>query len=305
MSELSPAELGLALRTHYAIDGAAIEPTEAGQDVAARRFRVDSRYFVKVRPASDPRDAAATAVRELRDHGLREAVAPIRSQAGGLTVRWGEHSLSVYPLIDGVNGMRSGLNEQQWRAFGAFARQLHTSSAHLDLPAETYRPAELDLLPQIDAAVAGEHSAFWRAHHEEILALAARTEALGRELAQLALPLVVCHADLHTNNVMIDRGGALRVIDWDDLVVAPKERDLMFVIEGIDTRLVSPQQTTLFLDGYRDTATNDIALAYYRHAWAVQDIGGYGKQVFVDGVPAAFQRLASLFEPTGIVALAR
>jgi spectinomycin phosphotransferase len=305
MSQLSTEDLARVLETHYAIDAGTIEPTEAGQDVTARRFRIDSRYFVKVRPAADPRNAAAAVARELRDHGLRKVVAPIRSKAGSLTVRSGDHSFAVYRLIDGVNGVQSGLSEPQWRAFGSFTRQLHTSSARFELPVETYRPAELDLLPQIDQAVANEHAAFWAAHRDEIFALAARTDELGRELEQRALPLVLCHADLHTNNVIIDRAGELWVIDWDELTHAPKERDLMFAIGGIDTSLVSPGETEWFLEGYGDTTADPLALSYYRHAWAVQDIGSYGKQVFLDGDAAAFSFLASLFEPGGIVELAR
>jgi spectinomycin phosphotransferase len=316
MSELSEPGLAAALRTHHGIDARSVEPTETGQDADARRYRVDSRYFVKVRQADDARGGAAALARYLHDNGVPHVVAPLRSATGSLTVQDGEHSLTVYPLIDGWNGMDVGLTEQHWRELGSFLQKLHATSFPTELAArvaaETYRPKELDLLPRIDAAVApadgDDMAGFWTTHREEILALAERTEELGQELEGLALPFVLCHSDLHTNNVLIDRDGALWVIDWDEPTYAPKERDLMFVIGGIDASLVRPEATAWFLEGYGDTTADPLALAYYRHAWAVQDVGSYGAQVFLEDksrAAAAFSRLRSLFEPGAIVELAR
>jgi len=215
--------------------------------------------------------------------------------------------------------MESALTEAQWRVLGSFLKQVHASSLSSDLTrlvaTETYRPAELDLISQIDQAVsrrnAGEPAAFWTARRDEILSLAACTEELGRELARLALPRVLCHADLHTNNVMIDRGGELWVIDWDEPTRAPKERDLMFVVGGIRAGLVEPHETARFFEGYGEMDLNSLALTYYRHAWAVQDIGSYAEQVFLAPALGAASRadaarcLRLLFEPGAIVEIAR
>ena len=314
---LTAPELARLLRAHYGIESAAIEETETGQDVAARRYRIDSRYFVKVRPADDARDGAASLSRHLADVGVPHVVAPLRSKSGALAVEDGECSLTVYPLIDGANGMAVGLTEHHWRAFGSFLKDLHAVRLPAELAelvaAETYRRPELDILPLIDAAASREDSepaAFWTAHRDEIIALAARTEELGRALEQRALPLVLCHCDLHTNNVMIDRSGGLWVIDWDEPAHAPKERDLMFVVGGIHTGLVAPNETAWFLDGYGDPTTDPLALAYYRHALAVQDIAGYSKQLFLDSplderYADAWRILNVLFGPGGIVEIAR
>ena len=318
MTDLTEDDLARTLRTQFGIEATSVVPTETGQDVHARRYRVDSSYFVKVRPAGDARDGAASLSRYLHDQGVPHVVAPLRSRTGSLTVQAGEHSLTVYPLIDGVTAMEVGLTERHWRAFGSFLKGLHATTlpAELDerVAFETYRPAELDLLPRIDHAVssraASEMVTFWSAHRDEIFALATRTEELGPALEERALPLVLCHSDLHTNNVIIDRDGELWVIDWDEPAQAPKERDLMFVVGGIHTSFVRPRETAWFLEGYGDSGTDPLALAYYRHAWAGQDIGGYGKQVFLDSTlverhPEACRRLKSLFGPGSIVEIAR
>jgi hypothetical protein len=84
----------------------------------------------------------------------------------------------------------------------------------------------------------------------------------------------------------------------------------MFVVGGISAKLVSARQTELFLQGYGPGSIDPTALAFYRYAWAVGDIGSFGEQVFL--LPergaasrrAAVKSLKGLFAPGEIVSLA-
>ena len=84
----------------------------------------------------------------------------------------------------------------------------------------------------------------------------------------------------------------------------------MFVVGGIASRLVGPREEALFFQGYGATSVDPLALAYYRYAWAIGDIGAYGAQVvFRPDLGAATKREAvdrfrSLFLPGYIVSLA-
>jgi spectinomycin phosphotransferase len=326
--DLSEEALAAALRVHYSIDAVSVGFLLGGEDASAWAYRVEtgqegSRYFVKVREANGSRDVAAAVSRFLYERGVPHVVAPVRSNASSPTVREGEFSFTVYPFIDGRTGVEAGLDERHWWALGNLVQRLHASSLPPDLSkqlaTETYRPAEIDVVRQIDRAVSGRSfagtvaqvAAFWTAHRAEILALVERTEELGRLVERLSLPLVLCHADLHTWNVMIDGDGELWLIDWDEVVRAPKERDLMFVVGGIGAGLVDPHETASFFEGYGDTAVDPLALSYYRHAWAVQDIGGYGARIFFapslgdESRSDAARILMGLFDPGEIVELAR
>ena len=88
-------------------------------------------------------------------------------------------------------------------------------------------------------------------------------------------PHVLCHADFHTWNVLVDDDASMWIVDWDEVVLAPKERDLMFVVGGIGRGLVKPHETASFLVGYGETEIDAEALAYYRYAWALRDIEAY------------------------------
>lgn len=84
----------------------------------------------------------------------------------------------------------------------------------------------------------------------------------------------------------------------------------MFVVGGIGAGLIEPHETATFFEGYGETTVDPLALSYYRHAWAVQDIGGYGEQIFLtpslrnESRSHAARILTGLFDPGGIVELA-
>ncbi|MCX6020970.1 MAG: phosphotransferase [Chloroflexi bacterium] len=153
-------------------------------------------------------------------------------------------------------------------------------------------------------------AAFWRVRREDIRTLVERAEELGTRLAHTAPEFVLCHADIHTGNVWLDAERRVWIADWDETMLAPKERDLMFVVGGISSKLVGPSEEEWFFQGYGGIAVDPPALAYYRYAWAVGDIAAYGGQVFFrpDLGPvskrAAAERFRSLFAPGEIVALA-
>ena len=70
--------------------------------------------------------------------------------------------------------------------------------------------------------MASELAGFWGDRRDLIAALVERADRLGRELAAEPFPRVLCHADLHTWNVLVDAGRRLWIVDWDEAVLAPR-----------------------------------------------------------------------------------
>jgi spectinomycin phosphotransferase len=322
-------EVSAAVRSHYGIEPTNLELSERGKDFFASVFRVfvgapTPRYVVKVRRAGAAREPAAAVARSLADAGVPGVVAPIRSGNGAVSTEAGGISITVYPFIDGRLGIEMQLSDEAWRGLGRFARRMHETLLPAELanivPRESYRPPGFETVPLVDAAVsrwtAGDEVALrvvelWRDHRDEILTLTQRAQILGDALRARSLPLVVCHADMHTGNLIIDSDERVWVVDWDEVVLAPRERDLMFTVGGgISTALVSPNATARFLEGYGDVDIDAAALAYYRHSWAVQDVGGWAWRVLLDNAASHAQRdeaaeiLAGLFRPGEIVDLA-
>jgi len=84
--------------------------------------------------------------------------------------------------------------------------------------------------------------------------------------------LVLCHSDIHGGNILISNAGELYIVDWDDPILAPKERDLMFIGGGIDSIWKSKREEAVFYEGYGKTVINVVALAYHRYERIIEDL---------------------------------
>ncbi len=63
---------------------------------------------------------------------------------------------------------------------------------------------------------------------DEVTGQLARLHSLQAAARQVETPFVLCHADLHVHNVLLDAQGGISVLDWDDARLAPPEHDLWY-----------------------------------------------------------------------------
>jgi spectinomycin phosphotransferase len=170
-------------------------------------------------------------------------------------------ALALYPVVNAGRGAEVGLSPAQWRQLGAALARVHATPQTPELTRlvgrEGFWPSRRELLRELEAVVAGptgddpvagELAAFWQAGKDVIDALVDRADRLGRQAARAPSQHVLCRADLHTWNVLVDGGGQLWIVDWDEAVLAPPERDLMFVVGGIGHGLVGPSDTKHFFE---------------------------------------------------------
>jgi spectinomycin phosphotransferase len=315
-----------ALHAGFGVRAAALAPLPVGNDADSWSYRVEAArgpaYFLKVRAGAN-RTRGAWLPAHLRRHGVPNVLAPLATGDGAPCVLLDRFALALYPMLDAVAGAEAGLSPVQWRRLGAVVRQVHATPPTPELTRvagrEAFRPSRRELLGDLEARmaapadpVAAEVAGLWRARQAVIGALVERADGLGGDLARRSFPAVLCHADLHTHNVLVDADGQLWIVDWDEGVLAPRERDLMFMVGGgIGQGLVRPGEDDRFFEGYGQTAAEERLLAYYRCAWAVQDILANAEQVLVPaGLSEAARRAAvagflDLFAPGNIVDLAR
>src|SRR5205085_2585294 len=71
--------------------------------------------------------------------------------------------------------------------------------------------------------IARDLAAFWQNKRAESQTLVDRFEVLRQRLRGERLPLVLCHADVYPNNVLIDTEDQFWIVDWDDTLLAPKD----------------------------------------------------------------------------------
>jgi spectinomycin phosphotransferase len=326
-ANLSNETLRASLSARYGLAVADLTLLPLGQDSSAWVYRMETAdgapYFLKVRRrVTNP--PSLLVPRYLHDQRIAQVVAPLSTTTQTLWAEVAGYALILYPFVAGPTGKAYGMAPQQWTAFGAILRQIHATTLPPNLvqimQRESFLPHGADLVRGLEAHLGGQTFAdsaaealatFWHERREDLRTLVARAEDLGRRLAQRAPAFVLCHTDIHTNNVLLDAGGQVWIVDWDETVLAPKERDLMFVAGGgINSELVGLHEEELFLQGYGPTTLDPLALAYYRYARAVDDISYYVDQVFFRPdlseatKHAAVDQCMRLFLPGRIVAKA-
>lgn len=82
-------------------------------------------------------------------------------------------------------------------------------------------------------------------------------------------------------NGIIDKKGSLFIVDWDTLVFAPKERDLMFIGAGLGENWCMQNEEKFFYQGYSQTNINLEAICYYRYERIIEDIVVFCQQIFL------------------------
>lgn len=299
-------------------------PLGADPDTAVyRAVASDGRvYFLKLRRGHFP-EASVSIPYWLAQSGMRQLIAPIAARAtGALSAPLAPFTAILYPFISGESGWDVALSPRQWAEFGASLRQLHAAAPPPALlatvPHETYTPAWRQLLaaflqqaaeqPFADP-VAAEFARLLVAQQRTIRQLIARAEQLAGMLRRQPPDLCLCHGDIHAGNLLIDPAGQLYLVDWDTLVLAPKEHDLMYIGAGIGGIWNSDAEAAQFYAGYGPAAISPAALAYYRYERIVQDIAVSCQQLLAsaaggDDRPVVLRQIAGQFAPGNVVAVA-
>ena len=285
---LSDEQIQHSLHEAYRLTLTQVTFLPIGYDMSASVFRVQATdghiYFLKAK-TGEINPASASVPQFLFANGLKSVVAPIPTLANEMWTHCGQFTLLLYLFIEGNSGMDIGLTPSQWIAFGATLRTLHETQLPDTLAAqlahETFQPYWSDTLRQVcekihtgDIQSESQHAfaIHWQRHTDTINNILQRCESLGQRLQQHPPPFVVCHADCHTANLLIDTHRELHIVDWDQTLFAPRERDLMFVLGD---------STAAFLQGYGSVSVNTQVLAYYRHEWVIQDMGDFAHRIFL------------------------
>lgn len=318
---LPDGKITACLHQHYSLVIAQVQFLPLGYDSSAWVYRVESTtgdaYFLKVR-RGELYPPAFLIPPYLISHGIPQAVAPLPTINQGYWADLEDFHLILYPFIEGDSGLRLGMSEEQWRVYGTCIKRLHSTRLPSELaeqiPRETFVSTWLPkfralhqevMVNEYTDPLKRELAAFWRGKRREIEAICNRVDELSQTLPRDAGEFVLCHADIHTGNVLLDRQGGLHIVDWDQPLLAPKERDLMFIGAGV-AEIATPAQVNAFYQGYGEAAINSALLAYYRYEWAVQDMGDFSARVFLWDMGEETRRDAvecfcSLFEPGRIV----
>lgn len=240
-------------------------------------------YLLKVtsRPLYEP---AFIVPHYLWEQGITSVIAPIPTTSQALWTKLMDWTVMLYPFIEGDTGW-TGMTNEQWKQVGIILQRIHRvqppSAGFESLRQETFDPTTYIQwvrtfeTQHLHSRHGGDASALalcaaWVAHQTTIHTVVLSLEKLAEELRSRTLPYVICHADLHASNLIRDPAGHVFVVDWDEVMLAPRERDFIFIREP---------QADAFWEGYGQSEIDWMALTYYRWERVVQDVIECAKDV--------------------------
>lgn len=280
--------LRTTLQDQYSINPITLEFLPVGLDYHAGVYRVvnerGNAYLLKVtsRPLYEARYLVP---RYLNDQGITSVVAPLHSSNGGLWTKLADWIGIIYPFLEGETSF-TGMTNEHWRKLGSIFKRIHQAV----IPAEWYESLRKETFDATayahwihtfetqhlhsrrnNSASQQALQADWLAHQDTIHKMLNSLEMLAGVLQKQSGPYVFCHADLHPANLIRDTKGDVHVIDWDDVMLAPKERDFIFIRDkGADA----------FWEGYGHPPIDWTALTYYRCERVVQDVIACADDIF-------------------------
>ena len=306
----------------YGLDVRQVVFLPLGYDINSAVYRVEAlrgkSYFLKLRKGNfDP--ISVTLPRFLNTIGISIIIAPLETLTGQLYGKLDQYTTILYPFVPGKDGYEVQLTEQQWLQLGRALWMIHNTQLPTELANqihnETYDPQWrentrqfLSLINQVsfDDPIAKQLSEFMQAKREVIDQMVGRAEELAASLQKRPMDFVMCHNDAHPGNYLVTETGELYLVDWDNPIFAPKERDLMFFGAGMSGDQPGGREERWFYHGYRPVEINMRALAYYRFERIIQDIAEFCKQILLttnreDDRAQSYQYFTSSFLPGSVV----
>ena len=278
-----------------------------GADLGTAVYRVVAEdgmaYFLKLRRGFD--EIAVTVPLFLKSQGIQEIIPPFetRSKQGWADV--GDYKMILYPFIEGKNGFEMELSDHHRQTLGAALKGIHTAQVPPELkkliPQETFSPKYRESMKEFqqqvenqtfDEPIAAKLAGFIKSKRDEINHLVKRAESLASELRSKSLKFVLCHTDIHGGNMLIGENGDFYIVDWDAPLLAPKERDLMFIGGGIDGIWKTSWEEAVFYEGYGETEINLSALSYYRYERIIEDLVAFCEQLLLSDKGGADRKQA-------------
>ena len=297
-----------------------------GADVGSASYRLvaddgtAAAYFLKLRKGF--REVSVAVPLFLKSQGIKEIIAPFETRSKQGWADFGEYKMILYPFIEGKNGFEIELSDSHKRALGTTLDAIHSAQPPPDLgkriPQETFSPQYRESLKSFQSHVENQTfsepfalklAEFMRSTRDVIHHLIERADTLAAELRSIPLEFVLCHTDIHGGNMLFSDKNEFYIVDWDNPLLSPKERDLMFIGGGVDWIWQNPHDEAEFYTGYGKTKINITALAYYRYERIIEDLVAYCEFLFLsddggtDREPA-YETFKRNFEPGQTIEIA-
>lgn len=263
-------------------------------------YRIDTAggepYFLKLfRDGSLPTWAAQLVYRLHSVCHIQQVSYPLPARSGEVLNTLAGFQAAIFPFIDGQSLFDLSSHRDTLYQLGRLLAQLHNCHV-LDSQCprieqfnawglEPYhRVLETCSATQTLPGAAGEAQRLLRPLTGRLENLLENLFSFQQKARQCAFIPCICHGDPTPGNILVAPGGEPYLIDWDDIILAPRERDLVFWEH--DDVLFENMPSSPVLDGYRSIAGSfeldpDI-IGFYHCQWTVGEIAAFGHRLLFE-----------------------
>jgi spectinomycin phosphotransferase len=245
--------------------------------------------FLKIYSDDNIPDSAFTFAHDLfAKVGIRNIAHPIATSNGQMRIRVGDFHIALFNWISGKTAQEHKLADRQLERLGELLVKVHQSKTRIGDYAvgETFEiPFKDRLLAIFDgmSKINGDSTeynmklkVFLEPLRHKFMQELETLETLQRKVKSMKLEFVNCHGEPSPGNVLSSDDGEVHLLDWDDPIFAPKEKDLLFFKENVE----------LVMKGYRLFSKDNIidrdVIEFYGHLWNLGEIAYYGGKILFE-----------------------
>lgn len=219
--------------------------------------------------------------------GINNIIYPKPTKTGELEIIINGYPSVLFNYLEGKTVHEEKLNDEQYEKFGELLGQIHQSykvigeysvKETFDIP---QRPEFEEVMRKVESMTHYEDSVRQKAlglfiklkesFYKELETLEVVSESLKKE----NVPFVLCHGEPSPGNIMVTPQGEVFLIDWDEPIMAPKEKDLLFLTKTL------PQVFKGYSKYSSDTNMNGEVEKFYSLLWNVAEIADWGGRLFL------------------------
>jgi spectinomycin phosphotransferase len=250
----------------------------------------DARYFakvIKISRYSENIESGLPVLHELREEGIDQINYPVPTSDGRLSVTFDGNMLILYNFIDG-----EWTFDYNFEAYVALLAKIHQAAIHTPLIRESFDISTvlnamrryLDDLKNSTYTNQHQHKLqeIINTYRHELIDDMAKAGALIRYLQQSTnIPFILTHGDAPGNILKAD-SGKLYLIDWDDMMFAPRERDTWF---HVGTNQASADFLQIYQRYFPAYQIDARLFAFYLYKRYFEDVEGWCDKILDPETP--------------------
>ncbi|MDO8551709.1 MAG: phosphotransferase [bacterium] len=241
--------------------------------------------FLKIYPNLSVPETAFILTNDLFEKaGIKNIIHTYKTKTGGVRVRIDTFQMALFNYVYGKDGNEQPLTDAHLQQLGKLLKRIHQANSRVGeypIREDFSIPKKDDFiqiisdfgrLPMEIGKEARELRDFIILHKLELFEEYKKLEESRSKLLGLNLPFVTCHGDPTPGNIRVGVDGEIYLIDWDDPIFAPKEKDLFFFAD--------PKYQSV-LASYEEAGNLEInqeVVDFYRHKWNITEIIDYGNR---------------------------